>query len=114
MDGKRYKVLLEAKNSKGGLIYMIQHIGMSDDELERRQNIWLLSDEGHLEKISRDAYRLTAKGEAYIKEEEALEREATAIQMTAEPSALKRFFKAHGGKAWALVLAALAALRSCG
>lgn len=106
-EDERCSILLEAKAQPDGIIFAIMTLGMSDEDRRRLQNIRLLADDGYLAQMNNSAYRITAKGEALL-------RETTAIQMAAGPVTLRRLFKAHGGKVWTAVLAALAALRSCG
>ena len=72
-----------------------------------------MHDDGYLAKTGTASYRLTSKGEDALAECE-LALTAAAIKMTSSRADFKQFCKRHGGKAWTLLVAALAALRSCG
>ena len=92
---ERCSILLEAKERPDGELYALETLGMTDEESRRRQNIRLLSDEGYLEKLSNQVYRLTAKGDA------------AAEECMSKLAAIKRLWKTHGPRAIWIALKSL-------
>lgn len=55
-------LLIEARDREDGLVYVVEYIGMSAEDLKRRQHVQILCDDGLLAQVSPSAYRLTSRG----------------------------------------------------
>ena len=91
------KILLEARDSNDDLIYVINHLGMSADEIKRSHHIQILCDDGRLVQVSEQAFRLSSQGHDFIE----------CVSNDSKWGAIKKAWSTHGWKAILAILAIL-------